>query len=467
MRIILVGDGKVGHTLAAQLTQEGHDVIVVDRSEAVLQKAQDELDVLTISGNGANAAALMNAGVDRADIVIATTATDEVNMLCSLISKRLGAKYTIARIRDPEYNEALNMLQRDLGIDQAVNPERATAQEISRLLRYPFASNIETFARGRVEMVAFRALPTDGLVGHPLKDLNRRIHDLPRVLYAAVEQDGIVHIPNGDFVIRAGDKVHVAQDVSTITTYFRYLKRNTSSIRNVLILGGGRIGFYLARMIAPLGIRVSIIEIDPERCTYLADQLPDVDIICGDGTDQELLEQEGIADYDAFVSLGSRDEENLMTGLYAIRRGVKKVIAKNNRVSYLELIDGLGLESIVSPREITSDAILRYVRGRVNGQGTSVEKLYKLVNGQAEALEFTAKAGDPYLGRRLMDLKLIEGAIIAVNKWDAIDKNDKTIYRYTEDVKRTLSFMPYARLLFISARIYSVPFFCPRSTTLA
>ena len=414
MRIILVGDGKVGHTLASRLTQEGHNLTIVDRSDAVLRKAQDELDVLTVEGNGANANVLISAEVDRADIVVATTATDEINMLCSLISKRLGAKFTIARIRDPEYNEALAMLQRGLGIDQAVNPERATALEISRLLRYPFASNIETFARGRVEIVAFRAQATDHLVDHPLKDVNRRAKDLPRVLYAAVERDGNVYVPNGDFVIRAGDKVHVAQDVATITSYFRYLGRNTSQIRSVLLLGGGRISFYLAKMITPLGIKVTIIEVDPQKATRLSEQLPDVDVICGDGTDQELLEQEGVSDFDAFVSLGSRDEENLMTGLYAAKRGVKKVIAKNNRVSYLELIDGLGLDSIVSPKDITTDTILRYVRGRVNGQGTSVEKLYKLVNGQAEALEFTAKAGAPYLGKRLMDLKLTEGAIIAV-----------------------------------------------------
>ncbi len=309
MRILVVGDGKIGHTLAEHLAREEHDVVIVDRSEEVLQRSEDTLDVLCVRGNGANAATLVDAGADKADILIAATAGDETNMLCCLIAKRLGTKYTIARIRDPEYNDSLTLLQREMGIDIAINPERATALEISRLLRFPFANNIESFAKGRVEMVEFRAQEKDVVVGYPLKDLSRKLHGLPLVLYAAVERDGNVIIPNGDFVIRPGDRVHVAADMLTITAYFRYLGKNSLRVKNVMLLGGGRISYYLARMIVPMGIHVSMIELNGQKANVLSESLPEVNVIHGDGTDQELLEQEGLTQMDAFVTLCDRDDD--------------------------------------------------------------------------------------------------------------------------------------------------------------
>lgn len=414
MRILVVGDGKVGHTLAENLTQEEHDVVVIDRNEEVLQHCEDTLDVLCVRGNGANAKTLLDAGVEKADIVIAATASDETNMLCCLIAKRLGAKYAIARIRDPEYNESLTLLQRELGIDMAINPERATALEISRLLRFPFASNIESFAKGHVEMVEFRAQEKDAIIGIPLKDLNTRLNGIPRVLYAAIEREGNVIIPNGDTIIRAGDRVHVASDMVTITNYFRYMGKNARRVKDVMLLGGGRISYYLAKMIVPMGIHVSLIEINGEKAVNLSEALPHVNVILGDGTDQELLEQEGLREMDAFVALCDRDEENLMTGLFAAKQGVQKVIVKNNRVSYSDIISAMGLDSIVSPKSITCANILRYVRARVNGQGTSVEKLYRLVNGKAEALEFIARGTDPYIGIPLKDLAMRRNTLVAV-----------------------------------------------------
>ena len=245
MRILVVGDGKVGHTIAEQLTREKHDVVIIDQDDEVLTKCEDTLDVICVRGNGANAKVLLDAQADRADILIATTASDETNMLCGLIAKRLGTKYIIARIRDPEYNDSLTLLQRELGIDMALNPERATALEIGRLLRFPFASNIESFAKGRVEMVEFRAQEHDVVVGHALKDL-ARMRGLPQVLYAVIEREGRVIIPTGDFIIQAGDRVHVAGDMVTITNYFHYLGKNSLRIRRVMLLGGGRISYYLA-----------------------------------------------------------------------------------------------------------------------------------------------------------------------------------------------------------------------------
>ena len=414
MKILVVGDGKVGHTIAEYLAKENHDVTIVDRSDDALKRSEDTLDVLCVRGNGANASTLMNAGADKADIIIAATAGDEVNMLCCLMAKRLGAKYAIARIRDPEYNESLTLLRRELGIDLAVNPERATALEISRLLRFPFASNIETFAKGRVEMVEFRAQEGDKVVGVPLFDIAHRLRGIPQVLYAAVEREGEVIIPNGQFAIRPGDRVHVAADMVTITEYFRYLGKDSLRIKNVMLLGGGRISYYLAKMIVAMGIRVTLTEIDEKKAYALSEALPDVNVICGDGTDQELLEQEGISQMDAFVALCDRDEENLMTGLYAVRQGVPKVVVKNNRGAYADIISAMGLDSVVGPKSITCDYILRYVRQRENATGTRVERLYKLVNGKAEALEFIARPSDPYVGVALKDLKVRPGTLVAV-----------------------------------------------------
>ena len=414
MRILVVGDGKVGHTLAQELISEGHDVVIIDRNDEVLRKAEDMLDAMCIHGNGANAKTLLDAGVEKADIVVAATASDETNMLCCLVAKRLGAKYTIARIRDPEYNESLTLLQHELGIDMTINPERATALEISRLLRFPYASNIESFAKGHVELVEFRAQDGDVIVGRPLKELPAKLPSLPKVLYCAVERDGEVTIPTGDFVIHAGDKVHVAGEMVTITDYFRFMGRTAKRVKNVMLLGGGRISYYLAKLLSPAGIHVTMIEIDEEKAEQLSAQLPHVDVIAGDGTDQELLEQENLGGMDAFVSLSDRDEENLMTGLYAQQQGLQKVIIKNNRLAYNGVINSLGLDSLVSPRIITCNALLRYVRARVNGGGTAVEKLYRLVDGKAEALEFIAREGDPYIGVPLKALTVSPGTLVAI-----------------------------------------------------
>ncbi len=413
MRILIVGAGKVGHTLAEHLVMEKHDVVIVDKNEEVIQRHMDTLDAMCVRGSGANARVLMEAEADKADIIIATTASDETNMLCCLMAKRLGAKYAIARVRDPDYNDSLNMLRADMGIDMAINPERTTALEISRLLRFPTASNIESFARGRVEMVEFRALEGDAVVGCPLKDVLQSARGMPQVLCAAVERDGKAYIPDGDFVIQPGDKVHVAADVMTITAFFRYLGRNNTRTRNVFLMGGGRISYYLAKMVIPLGMHVTVVEIDEKKANVLSEALPEANVIFGDGTDQELLEQEGLGQTDAFVALGNRDEENLMTGLFAVRRGVPKVIVKNNRVTYAGLLAGMGLDSIVSPKALTCASILRYVRGRANSQGTKVERLYRLMDGKAEAMEFIARQEDPYIGVSLKDLNVRAGTRIA------------------------------------------------------
>ncbi len=429
MRILIVGDGKVGHTLATELLREGHDITIIDQNDDVIKKTEDNLDVMCVHGNGANASTLMEAEVERADIIIAATATDEINMLCCLIGKNLGAKFAIARIRDPEYNESLQVLQHELGIDMTINPERATAQEISRMLRYPFANNVEPFAKGRVELVEFLAREEDVIVGKPLKELTSRHSDLPKVLYCAVERDGEVVIPGGDFTIVPGDRVHVAADMITVTAFFRHIGRSAKPVKDVMILGGGRISYYLAKMVEKMGIRVAMFEHNPEKAKVLSEQLPHADIIEGDGTDQDLLEQENLAGMDAFIALSDRDEENLMTGLYAKTHGVPKVVVKTNRYAYKDVIANLGLENQVSPRIITCNTLLRYVRARVNARGTTIQKLYRLVDGKAEALEFIAKKGDPYIGIPLKNLSVRKGALVAI-----ILHKGKVIVPFGDDV---------------------------------
>ncbi|MBQ9211951.1 MAG: Trk system potassium transporter TrkA [Clostridia bacterium] len=414
MRIILIGAGKVGHILADRLTAEEHDVTIIDRNEEVIDRCQDSMDVMCIKGNGANARTLVEAGVDRADIVIATTAGDETNMLCCLIAKRLGAKYTIARIRDPEFNESQMLLQNEMGIDVAINPERATALEISKLLRYPFAGSIESFARGQVEMVEFRAQKDDSIVGIPMKNLSSKLPNIPQVLYSMVERDNQVIIPGGDFFIEPGDKVHIAGNMVNITNFFRYLGRNSLKVRSVMVMGGGKITYYLARMIMPVGIHMTIFEVNAEKARSLSEQFPKADIILGDGTDQDLLEEQGLTQMDAYISLSSRDEENLMTGMYASRKGVPKVIAKNTRTTYADILNQLGLDSIVSPQSITCSTILRYVRAREHSKGTEIERLYRLAEGKAEAIEFIARKGDSYIGIALKDLSIRPGNLVAV-----------------------------------------------------
>ncbi len=286
--------------------------------------------------------------------------------------------------------------------------------EISRLLRYPFASKVEIFARGRVEMVEFRAQAGDKVVGVPLSRLSASLPGLPQVLYCAIERFGEAIIPDGSTVIEPGDRVHVAADIPTITGFFRHLGKHELRVQSVMVLGGGRISFYLARLLTSLGMRVSVVEINRRKAELLAEQLPEADIICGDGTDQELLVSEGIADMDAFIALTDRDEENLLTGIYAQRMGVKKVVVKINRGNYADIVASMGIDSVVTPRQITCDTLLRYVRARSNSRGTVIERMYRILDGHAEALEFIAQPDDPYIRVPLRDLAIARETLVAV-----------------------------------------------------
>lgn len=404
MRIIIIGGGKLGTSLAQSLVNERHDVTIIDRNEAVLQKGMDTLDAMFIKGSGVSSETLMEADVQHADIIIAATAWDEINMLACLTSKRLGAQYAIARIRDPEYLNSLPFLQKELAIDYVINPERSTAREISRMLRFPFVGSLETFARGRVEMADFRAVEGDQMVGIPLKEIYKKNKNMPQVLFCAVERGDEAIIPKGEFVIQPGDRVHVISDVNTITNFFNYIGKGMADVRSVMIMGGSRIAFYLASMLTDMHIKVSIIELNPQKARTLSENLPDVNIIEGDGTDQELLESEGLADAHAFITLSDRDEENMMAGFYAVQRGVKKVIVKSSRDNYSAIMHNMGLNSIISSKDVACNVILRTVRTRASRSFASVERMYRLMDGRVEALEFIAGVDEPYIHVPMKDL---------------------------------------------------------------
>ena len=414
MNVIIVGEGKVGFTLAEHLSQEDHDVTVIDTDEAALRRASETLDVMCVKGNGASISTLAEAGVAGADVFIAVTDLDEVNMVCCLIAKRLGAKYTIARVRNVEYASDLEPLKRELGIDLVINPENATALEISQLLRFPTAANLETFYRGRVEMISFRVRPEDFLVGQPLSAQRRKLQELPLLFCAAERTDGEVLIPDGNFVPQAGDRLYLIGQSDGLSAFFRLLGRYTQKSRSVLIIGGGRVTYYLATMLEKLGTKVKIIEQDMARCRQLSETLPKAAIICGDGTDHELLEEENVTAYDAFVALTDRDEDNLIISLYAMQQGIAKVVAKSNRQNYTGIARAAGLDSVISPKLITAGQILQVVRGMQNSKGSVMNALYKIAGGNAEAMEFLVNETTRHQGVPLRELQLKRGILIAV-----------------------------------------------------
>lgn len=411
MNIIVVGDGKVGYTLAEYLSKDGHDVTIVDKNRQALLKASETLDVMCIMGNGANVRTLLEAGVEEADVVIAATTNDEMNMVCCLAAKQMGAQYTIARIRDPEYTESLTMLQDKLSIDQVINPERATAQEISRLFRFPFAINIESFAHGRVEMVEFRVEERDAIVGIPLSRLHSRY---PRVLFTAAQRGSEAFIPDGNFSIQSGDRIYVTGDREAVTRFFKQLGKDTQKVKSAILVGGGHISYYLAKIIAGMGVQLKLIELKEEKCRALSESLDDVTVICGDGTDRELLESENMRGFDSLVCLTDRDEENLITGLYGARSGVRKVIVKVNRLNTMDVIEEMGIDSVVSPKLTTANVILRSVRARSNSNGSMIEKAYTMLGGKVEAYEFTALEGAAYLNIPLHRLGIKKGVLVAL-----------------------------------------------------
>ena len=413
MKIVIVGDGKVGRTLAEQLSRENHDITVIDRNSVPLQQTSEDLDLLCIEGNGATVATQLEAGVDTADLLIAVTAEDELNLLCCLVAKKLGAKHTIARVRNPEYDGELSLISDDLGLSLFVNPELNCATEIARTLRIPSAIKTDTFAKGRLELMKIQ-LPQDSvLVGKTLMELPSVLRS--KVLICAVERgENEVFIPSGAFRLESGDRISVAASYRDAQSFFKQTDLVTNRIRNVIIVGGGRIAYYLARQLLDSGMKVTIIESNYARCEELSAELPKATVFHGDGTKEGFLRECGIDSTDAFVSLTGIDEENVLISLYVRKIWPKvKVITKVNRHSFQHIVENMDIGSVFNPRSSASDLICRYVRSMENSVGSKIETLYKLVGGKAEALEFRVTEDSALCGIPLSELKLRKNLLIA------------------------------------------------------
>lgn len=414
MKIVIIGAGKIGVTLCDQLVREGHEITVVDCNPSALEVI-GTLDVMTVEGNGITREIQIEAGVPDADLAIAVMSTDEQNLLACLIAKKLGVGNTIARVRNPEYASGISMVKDELGLSMALNPELASASEIARILRVPSAIKIDTFSGGRVEL--HKALLPDDckLAGMKLSELGKLQSG---VLICAVERDAHdVYIPDGSFTLRAGDRISFITKPKTAYKFFRSIGIPAEPAKRVMILGGGRISFYLAKQMLDFGADVKIVESNLEVCESLSERLPEVTVIHGDGTNERLLAEEGIANMDAVASLTGIDEENVLMSLYARSVSRAKIITKINRTTFSHIIKSMDLGSVVHPRYIAADHIVRYVRAMQNSLGSNVETLYKIVGNKAEALEFRATARSAVCGKPLMELELLPNLLIgAINR---------------------------------------------------
>lgn len=412
MKIVVIGAGKVGRALMEQLVKEGHDIVVVDSNPEVIATIQNSFDVIGVVGNGAGEGIQREAGVQASDLVISVTSSDEVNILCCFVAHQIGAPKTIARVRNPEYRNQLEMIKDELGLSMIVNPERAAALEASRILRFPSASDIESFCRGHVELVESYIEEGSPLDGLQLCGLYEKYNI--RILICVVRRGEEIIIPNGDFVLHGGDKISITASPENISSFFKAIGSLRQPVRNVIIVGGSMMAYHLGHIMLSMGARVKIIEAREERCAELAESLPKADIVCADATNKDLLLEEGITDCDAFVALTGFDEMNLIFGMYAKAKQVPKVVVKVNHISFPEVFESSGIQSIITPKLITAERISTYVRAMQNSAGHStVQSLRRIVDNQVEALEFVVHGGDRYSGIPLRNLPFRKGILIA------------------------------------------------------
>ncbi|MDD6811463.1 MAG: Trk system potassium transporter TrkA [Lachnospiraceae bacterium] len=410
MQIIIVGCGNVGSTLAEQLSSEGHNITVIDVDNQKLQTLVNSYDVMGVVGNGASFAVQKEAGVENAHLLIAVTGSDEVNLLCCLIAKKTGGCHTIARVRNPIYNMEIGYIKEELGLSMIINPEFAAAAEMGRLLKFPSALTIDTFTKGRVEVVKYRVEEDCVLCDLSLKEIAGKLKS--DVLICSVVRGDEVFIPDGNFIIRAKDEISVVGTTQKTLAFFKKLGVPVARAKNVMIIGGGEMAFYLTKQLLAMGIQVKIIEKDKERCDELCELLPQAMIIQGDGTDRNLLMEEGLPQMEAFVALTNFDEENIMLSLFAKSVSKAKLITHVHRISYDEIIDGLNIGSVIYPKYLTAVHIIKYVRAMDNSLGSNIETLYRLNDNRTEALEFSVKEDCPVVGVPLQDLKIKPGILI-------------------------------------------------------
>ena len=412
MRIILVGCGKVGVALLSALVAEGHDVVAMDSRQEVLDELTNQYDIMCLAGNGADCEALQEAGVDRAELFIAVTGSDELNMLMCFLAKRQGAGHTIARIRNPQYNDkSLSFLRQQLDLSMPVNPELLTAQELLHILKLPAASKVETFSRRSFDMVELRLKEDSPLLGQRLMDLRGRFK--AKFLVCVVQRGSEVIIPRGDFILHAGDRIGLTADRGELWKLLKATGLARRQARNVMIMGGSRVAFYLSKMLLASGSNVTLIENDRAMCHRFTDMLPGISAFCGDGTQRELLQEAGIQDQDAFVTLTGMDEQNILVAYFARSQQVRQVIAKVNRDEMSQMAEQMGLESVVSPKDVVVNVVLRYARALESSKGSKIENLYQLMDGRAEALEFIVRGEASYTGIPLKELRLKKNILLA------------------------------------------------------
>lgn len=419
MNIIIIGCGKVGLTLAELLAAEKHDVVLVDESSQKLSSVPEEIDALRILGNGASINTQIEAGIETADILIAVTGSDELNLLCCLIAKKAGHCHTIARVRNPIYNKELDFIKVKLGISMIINPELTAAIEISRLLRFPSAIKIDTFAKGRVELLKFRIRSEFGLDGMPINQIAG--HSNSNILICAVERGDDIFIPGGDFILRNNDLLSIMASPQNSVAFFHRIGFKTNQVKNAMIVGGGKIGYYTAKLLLDMNIDVRIVENDRDRCEELSLLLPDATIICGDGTDKQLLMEEGLPQAESFVTLTGLDEENILLSLFAQANSHAKLVTKVTKIAFTEIINNLDIGSVIYPKHLTADYILQYVRAMSNSIGSNVETLYQILDNRAEALEFAIHETSDVTDTPLSDLTLKSNLLIG-----SINRGGKT-----------------------------------------
>lgn len=412
MNIIIVGCGKVGQTLAERLSrEEGHNITVVDTKSSIIRELTGALDVIGVEGSGASLETLLEAGVKDADILIAVTNSDEVNLLTCFIANKSGDCGTIARVRKPEYGRELILFKEDLGLAMIINPEQAAAAEIARVLRFPSAIQIDTFAKGRVEILKFRVSDDSILSGLSLAELRPKLGC--NVLVCGVERGDEVFIPGGDFIIRSGDRLSFVSEIKSGTAFFKKIGIKTNKVRNAIIVGGSNTAFYLAKLLIQSGISVKIIEKDTARCEFLCQKLPKAVIVNGDGSDSSVLLEEGIESAESFVALTNIDEENILISLYARSRTKGKIITKINRIAFDDVINGLDLDTTICPKNITAENIVKFVRAKNNSIGSNIETMHMILGDKAEALEFRIREKTPLVGVPLEKLRLKDNTLIA------------------------------------------------------
>ncbi|MBM6831210.1 Trk system potassium transporter TrkA [Faecalicoccus acidiformans] len=412
MKIAIVGNGKVGFAIAKQLDQEGHDVTIIENKSKVLEDTMNRLDIIGVFGNGANVEVLKEAQVKDCELLIAATSQDEVNILSCMLAKKLGTKNTIARIRNPEYVSGLNLMKEELGLSMQINPEMAAALEIVRSLR--FSSNIKatSFAKGRMELTEIKIKEGSPLIGQSLSEISSRYKST--VLFCVIQRGSQVIIPDGQTIILEGDKVSLTGSMQDLENFYQEIKiLKNHKIQEIMIVGGGRITFYLVRLLLRLGMEVKVIEKNKEVCLDLVERFPSITVIHGDGTDHELLRSENLEDMDGFVALTDNDEENVIISMFASNLGVQNVLPKVNRVSLGFLLEKLGLENAITPKNITANQICQYVRAMQNTVGSNIESLIKIIDDQVEVLEFRVRDNCKFIGVPLKDLTFKNEMLVA------------------------------------------------------